>query len=45
MGFLYMGPETFIEFFADHPLGTYDSPYAAGMPEDYRETCSYSPKN
>jgi pimeloyl-ACP methyl ester carboxylesterase len=45
MGFLYMGPETFIEFFADHPLGTHDSPYAAGMPADYPENCTYQPKD
>jgi len=45
MGFLYMGPETFIEFFNDHPYGTTTSPYAEDMPADYPKTCTYSPKN
>jgi hypothetical protein len=44
MGFMYMGPETFIEFFADHPLGTTVSPYKDGLPEDYGATCVYKPK-
>ena len=41
MGFLYMGPETFIEFFADHPYGTTHSPYADGLPEDYPAKCYF----
>jgi len=44
-GPLYMGPETIIEFFRDHPLGTFDSPYVDGFPADYPNFCSFSPKN
>ncbi len=43
MGFLYMGPEAFIEFFAAHPRGTTASPFAGGLPADYPEECYYRP--
>lgn len=45
MGFMFMGPETFVEFFRDHPKGTTTSPYMDGFPDDYKDTCSYHPKN
>lgn len=45
MGFLFMDPANFIEFFADHPLGTYESPYATqGLPGDFPDICTFSPK-
>ena len=43
MGPMYMEPETIVEFFRDHSLGTHDSPYAAGFPGDYPEFCEFSP--
>ena len=44
MGFMYMGPQSFIEFFRDHPFGTTVSPYKDGFPADYKSTCEYDPK-
>ncbi|MDP8256158.1 MAG: hypothetical protein P9M14_10435 [Candidatus Alcyoniella australis] len=44
MGPSKMSSSTIIEFFADHPLGTYSSPYAAGLPADYPAFCEFSPK-
>lgn len=40
-----MGPQRLIEFFADHPLGTTDSPYASGLPDNYPDYCAFSPKD
>ncbi|MFH1437964.1 MAG: hypothetical protein ABIJ56_19810 [Pseudomonadota bacterium] len=34
-----------IKFFADHPLGTADSPYADALPGDYPDYCEFSGKN
>ena len=34
-----------IKFFADHPLGTADSPYAEALPGDYPEYCEFSGKD
>jgi len=45
MGPTKMHPSTIIEFFADHPMGTHDSPYAAGLPGDYPGFCEFSPKD
>ena len=39
-----MGPEKIIRFFADHPYGTEESPYEFGLPEDYPDSCAFSPK-
>ena len=35
----------YVEFFADHPKGTFDSPYMAGLPGDYPDYCQASPAN
>lgn len=40
-----MGPQRLIEFFADHPLGTTDSPYASGLPGNYADYCTFSGKD
>jgi predicted esterase len=45
MGPTFMGPETIIRFFADHPLGTVDTPYVAGFPPGYKPTCAVYKKN
>lgn len=34
-----------IEFFAAHPRGTADSPYAAGLPADFPDYCTFEPKD
>ncbi len=39
MGAVFMGPEHFIRFFADHPRGLFDSPYAEDMPSEYPSSC------
>ena len=39
MGAVFMAPEHFIRFFADHPLGITDSPYAENMPPGYPSSC------
>jgi len=45
MGFMFMNPENFIEFFYDHPLGTVDSPYATeGLPDSFPDICTFHPK-
>ena len=30
-----------IEFFADHPLGTHESPYRSGLPADFPNYCEF----
>ena len=32
-----------VAFFAAHPLGTYESPYADGLPASFPDTCAFSP--
>ncbi|HPQ68580.1 MAG TPA: hypothetical protein PKW95_05595 [bacterium] len=45
MGFMFMNPENFIEFFYDHPRGTVDSPYATdGLPDSFPDICTFHPK-
>jgi predicted esterase len=36
-----MMPAQLLEFFADHPRGTVDSPYAAGLPVDFGDFCAF----
>ena len=40
----FMDPVHFVQFFADHPWGTFDSPYESGIPEDFPDSCFLSPK-
>lgn len=39
-----MGADRLIEFFAEHPYGTVDSPYAAGLPGSFPEYCEFRAK-
>ena len=39
-----MGGDKLIQFFADHPLGTTDSPYADGLPGDFADYCAFQGK-
>lgn len=39
-----MGADRLIEFFADHPYGTTDSPYAAGLPGSFADYCEFRGK-
>ncbi len=36
-----MTPDRLVEFFADHPFGTSDSPYSGGLPASFAEYCEF----
>jgi dienelactone hydrolase len=37
-------PDGFVQFFADHPLGTADSPWAGGLPSSGFDLCTFEAK-
>jgi dienelactone hydrolase len=39
-----MQADRLIEFFADHPYGTVDSPYVDGLPDDFADYCEFRSK-
>jgi len=39
-----MGADRFIEFFAAHPHGTTESPYASGLPASFADYCAFGGK-
>lgn len=39
-----MGGAQLVEFFADHPFGTVDSPYSAGLPASFADYCEFQPQ-
>ncbi len=36
-----VSPGLVVQFFADHPLGSPDSPYESGLPQDYPADCTF----